>query len=181
MQPLPASLTPTLIVLVTPDTVNPLSFGYSFPTSHQRAYCEDPMRFDVIFAVEGSLKPPDDTGKVGTLKLAPSQGVEVFVNPSRRRGTPMWAITWARKPMSKSLILVKNSKSGGVLYSTLRGVRVEVWGTPSYGSGRSPWGSRLNSLKTKIKWREWIITSLEETWWPRTALRYLKAVIKDRS
>ena len=55
------------------------------------------------------------------------------------------------------------------LYSTLQGVGIEVWGIPSDGSGRSPWGSSHNLLKIKIKSSERIITSPEETWWPPTA------------
>ncbi len=67
------------------------------------------------------------------------------------------------------------------LYSTLWGVGVEVGGAPTDGSGRSPRGSRHNSLKTEIKRMERIITSPEETWQPRNALRHLWAVLKCRS
>ena len=65
------------------------------------------------------------------------------------------------------------------LKSTRRGVGVEAWGTHSDGSDCSPWESRQNSPKTKIKWRERIIASPMETWWLHTALRHLYAVVKD--
>ncbi len=61
-RPLPTAPIPALIFLMTPDSLNPPSFGHSPPASPHGVFCEDPTRFTVILPVQMSIKFFDTSG-----------------------------------------------------------------------------------------------------------------------